>query len=160
MKEQQVQHRTQEAYKARADVKRLWFERLADWMVTKFGTFWFLLINIIFVGGWITVNLLSKWPFDAYPFNLLNTIITVEAVFVTIFVLITQNREQKIAHTRDEIDLQVNLITEQELTRLAQLVVSLMEHQGIKVKDDPQLKSIIEPTDPRSIEKTIEEQIP
>ena len=105
--------------KAKADAKRTTTERMADWMTSSFGSFNFLLLNIIIFLGWLLINTgqTSIIIFDPFPFTLLTTIVSLEAIILAIFVLISQNRNSKVDDLREETHLQVNLIAEKDLNR-------------------------------------------
>lgn len=98
-------------------------ERIANITATQ----WFLLANIAFSGGWVIVNLISeRWfhlkPFDEAPFGLLGFIITVEALFISLFVLISQSQQGIRDRIRSDLDYQVNLKAHQEVMQLHQKV--------------------------------------
>src|SRR5204863_191041 len=81
--------------KAKADAKRTAMERMADWMTSTFGSNTFLFLNVILFVGWILINTdkIGAIPsFDPFPFNLLTNIVSLEAIILAIFVLISQNR--------------------------------------------------------------------
>src|SRR5438270_4885483 len=98
-------------------------ERIANVTATQ----WFLLANIAFSGGWVLINLVSeRWfhmkPFDEAPFGLLGFIITVEALFISLFVLISQSQQGVRDRIRADLDYQVNLKAHQEVMQLHQKV--------------------------------------
>lgn len=121
----------------------------------------FLGINVLWFSVWIPVNL-NLIPgitaFDPFPFGLLTMIVSLEAIILAIIVLISQNREENIANLREEIDLQVNIITEQEITKVLQLLTLLLKEKGIRLHD-PVLESMTHPTNVRKIEKSLNRQI-
>ena len=73
--------------------------------------------------------------FDAYPFGLLTMIVSLEAIFLSTFVLISQNRQALLAERRSQVDLQVNLISELEVTKVMALVSEI--HQRLGLSDGP-----------------------
>jgi uncharacterized membrane protein len=149
------------SFKARADAKRRPTEKFADFLTAKFGTIFFLVLNIIWFTVWIVWNthlVPGLEPFDKYPFGLLTTSVSLEAIFLAIIVLISQNREGKINELREEVDLQVNMIAEEEVTRLIYLVTKLLEAQGVKVDDDPELRKLIHKSNSQ-IEKELEKEL-
>ena len=100
--------------KAKADAKRTVMERTADWMTSSFGSMTFLSLNVSLFIVWIFVNtgqIGSITPFDPFPFSLLTTIVSLEAIILAIFVLISQNRNSKVDDLREETHLQINLIS-------------------------------------------------
>jgi uncharacterized membrane protein len=148
--------------KAKADEKRTLPERIADLLTAKFGSMLFLVLNIIWFAIWIIINvgiIPGIEPFDPFPFGFLTMIVSLEAIALAIIVLISQNRAAKIADLREEMDLQVDIITELEITKLLELVVMLAEKEGIDVSQDRELHSMLRPSDPERIEAALEKQI-
>jgi len=86
-------------------------------------------------------------------------IVSLEAIFLSIFVLMTQNRESYIAELREELSLQVNLRMEQEVTKTLQLVAGLYTRLGHRMGDDPELRDMLEPLKPEEMEKELMLQI-
>ena len=85
-------------------------------------------------------------PFDPFPFGLLTMIVSLEAIFLATFVLISQNRQAQLADRRAKVDLQVDMIAEQEVTKLMQLLIDIHDHLGIN-HQDPNLRHLAKPTD-------------
>lgn len=148
--------------KTKADAKRTLSEKIADWMTGTFGSIPFLIVNILFFSLWILVNtnvIGAIIPFDPFPFGLLTMIVSLEAIILAIFVLISQNRASQIDDLRQEVDLQVDVITEQELTKVMEMLSVLMEKNGIDVSDDQILGEMLQPTNMSKIEKVLEKQV-
>lgn len=148
--------------KAKADAKRTPMERMADWMTSKFGSTTFLLLNVALFIGWtvINTNQIKAIPaFDPFPFMLLTTIVSLEAIILAIFVLISQNRTAKVDDLREETHLQLNLISEREVTKIIKMMALLLEKQGIDISQDPELKKMIRPLSEEEIEKRLEREI-
>jgi uncharacterized membrane protein len=89
----------------------------------------------------------------------MTTIVSLEAIFLSIFVLMAQQRESAIAELREELGLQVNLRVEQEVTKTLQLVAGLYTRLGHRVSDDPELHHMLQPLDVRAIERDLLAQI-
>lgn len=148
--------------KIRADEKRSTSEKMADWITQSFGSMTFLIINVLWFAIWIVLNLgfiPAVEPFDPFPFGLLTMIVSLEAIILAIFVLISQNRAEKVANLRQEVDLQVDRIAEEELTKLLQMVSLLLEKQGIDVSNDEELQAMLGPTNMEELEQALEEQV-
>lgn len=148
--------------KAKADAKRTVMEKMADLMTSSFGSSSFLMLNIFLFVGWILINTgqIKGIPiFDPFPFNLLTTIVSLEAIFLAIFVLISQNRTTKIDDLREETHLQLNLISEREVTKLMKMMALLLEKNGIDLSQDSELKKMIRPVSEEEIEKWLEKEI-
>ena len=148
--------------KAKADAKRTVSERIADWMTSRFGSITFLLLNALVFVLWILINTnqIKTIPsFDPFPFSLLTTIVSLEAIILAIFVLISQNRNSKVDDLREETHLQVNLIAEKEITKLMKMLAILLERQGVDLSQDPELKKLLKPISEEEIEKRLEKEI-
>lgn len=103
------------------------------------GTISFVVLQLAVCGGWVLVNagvVPELSPFDPFPFPLLSAVTSLEAVLLTAFVLIKQNRMITVADRRDHLDLQVNLLTERETTRIIQMLDRLSNHLGIEQHHD------------------------
>ena len=120
--------------KAKANLKRNWIEKIADLLTQRFGTVLFLSLNAIWFIAWLLINLdliPGVKPFDPFPFGLLTMIVSLEAIFLAIIVLISQNREEKITDLREEINLQIGIYSERELSKVLELMVLLLKKNNI-----------------------------
>ena len=118
-------------------------DRVADLATAFSGSMLFVLVHALWFGVWITLNLLPGVShFDGFPFGLLTLIVSLEAIFLSTFVLISQNRQAIAADRRAKVDLQVNVIAEHEVTKLIQLMTEMHEHLGIKRDHDPVLEQM------------------
>ncbi len=148
--------------KAKYKTKRSSAEKIADWMTFTFGSMGFLFLNMFLFIFWVLLNIeLINFikPFDPFPFGLLTMIVSLEAIFLSIFVLISQNRAAKIDDLREEVDLQVDIITESELTKVMKLVTLLLQKNGVDVSKDKELELMFKPLDESKIEKSLEKQV-
>jgi len=124
-------------------------ERLANKIAQYTGTTTFLYLNALFFAVWIAANMgaFGITPFDPFPFGMLTTVVSLEAIFLSLFVLLSQNRMQKLTDQQNELDLQVNLLAEHELTRLLVAVDLIAEKMGIELPEEEEreeLKSDVE----------------
>jgi uncharacterized membrane protein len=149
------------AIKAAHAGDRNWMERVADRMTGLASSPWFLIVHIAWFAAWIIVNsgVTPLLPFDPYPFGFLTMVVSLEAIFLSIFVLMAQGRESSIAELREELTLQVNLRMEAEVTKTLQLVAGLYTRLGHKVGDDPELREMLQPLDSQHIERELMEQM-
>jgi uncharacterized membrane protein len=156
-----VANRAFKAIKAQRAASRTWIEVVADWLNFLAATTTFLVLHALWFLVWILWNVgtFGARPFDPYPFGLLTMIVSLEAIFLSIFVLMAQKRESAIAEIREEISLQVSLRLEQEVTKTLQLVAGLYTRLGHKVGEDPELKEMLEPLDVDAIERELTAQI-
>ena len=139
-------------------------ERQSDAVVRIIGSPKFLLLHVILVAAWSTVNL-SLIPgvrtFDPFPFGILALFVSPESVFLTIFVLISQNRMSRQAERRAHLDLQVGMLAEQELTMMLQMLQKLCQHSGVDVKSaTQQVQGFSETTDVHKLASELEEKLP
>jgi CRP/FNR family cyclic AMP-dependent transcriptional regulator len=95
-------------------------QKIADWIAWFSGSMPFLLINAIWFGAWIIVNVFPVGipVFDPYPFGLLTMIVSLEAIFLSCFVLISQNRQAEKDHVRSDVEYEVNIKAELEVAHL------------------------------------------
>ncbi|MDO8430476.1 MAG: DUF1003 domain-containing protein [Candidatus Taylorbacteria bacterium] len=159
---EEAQRKIFRSIKAKADAKRTGMERIADAMTSRFGSNTFLLLNIVLFILWVLINtdqIGAISVFDPFPFNLLTTIVSLEAIILAIFVLISQNRTTKVDDLREETHLQINLITERELTKLMKMMALLLERQGVDLSQDPELIKMLKPISEEEIEKRLEKEI-
>ncbi|MFL5622600.1 MAG: DUF1003 domain-containing protein [Gemmatimonadaceae bacterium] len=149
------------AIKAQHASNRSRMEVLADRMIGFASSTPFLVIHAIIFVVWIYWNLpVSGLPkFDTYPYGMLTTIVSLEAIFLSIFVLMTQSREARIGELREELTLQVNLRMEEEITKTLHLVAGLYSRLNLALADDPELRAMLEPLDPNRIEQDLTDQI-
>ena len=128
-------------------------ERVSD-RITKFaGSMTFVGIHALAYGGWIAVNLgivPGMRPFDP-SFVMLAMEASVEAIFLSTFVLISQNRMMAAAAKQSDLDLQINLLTEHELTRLVSLVDAMARKMGIEAVDREDIDEIEQDVSPEVV---------
>jgi len=149
------------AIKAQHASNRSRMEVLADRMIAFASATPFLAVHAVIFVAWILWNVpgIPLPHFDPYPYGMLTTIVSLEAIFLSIFVLMTQSRESRIGELREELTLQVNLRMEEEITKTLHLVAGLYARLGLKMADDPELRAMLEPLDPKKIENDLAEQI-
>ena len=148
--------------KAKADSHRTIMEKMADYMTSSFGSNTFLWLNVFLFVFWLLINtnqIKFISPFDPFPFNLLTNIVSLEAIILAIFVLISQNRTAKIDDLREETHLQLNLISEREITKLMKMVALLLTKHGVDLSEDPELKKMLKPISEEEIQKRLEKEI-
>lgn len=150
------------SFEAKANSSRTVTEKIADFMTSKLGSMMFLFTNSLLFLFWILINT-NKIPaikqFDPYPFGFLTMMVSLEAIFLSIIVLMSQNRASKIDDIRDEIDLHITTIAEEEITKIMELQVMILKKQGIDISTDKELQQMLEPVDTNRIEKELEKQL-
>ena len=161
---QEEAEKVQKAYssfRAKAKSQRTWWEVMADAVTSGFGSVTFALFHIIWFGVWLYINLgySTIFPiFDPFPFGLLTMIVSLEAIFLSIIVLISQNRESQVNDLLNEIDFQVNTNAEKEITKLLHMIAEIHQHLGLSSKHDKEVTEMIKPLDPEKIEREIIEE--
>lgn len=103
------------------------------------GSMTFVWLHVLWFAGWLAVNTLPGVPrnlqFDRAPFGILTLVVSLEAIFLSTFILISQNRQQRTADLRNHMDLQINILAEQEVTKIIRMLKTIMEKQGIDVDE-------------------------
>ncbi|MDB4978365.1 MAG: hypothetical protein JWM56_551 [Candidatus Peribacteria bacterium] len=119
-------------------------DKIADWITSFSGSMVFLYFHVIWFAVWMLINtsLTSIPAFDPFPFGLLTMVVSLEAIFLSTFVLISQNRLAQVADQRADLDLHVNLLGEYEVTKILKLVDAIADHMGIDACNDPELEQL------------------
>ena len=135
-------------------------EHIADKVTTFAGSTPFIIIHMVWFGSWIIINggLIPLIPrFDPFPYSFLTLVVSLEAIFLTLLVLMTQNRMTKEADKRAHLDLQINLLGEQESTLTLRMVQKIAKHLGLEIEEDESISALCEDTDVNNVAKTLEE---
>jgi len=149
------------SFEAKVLRRRSFAEKIADWFTSLFGSLAFLVLNLIFFVLWIVFNqgLIPGIPvFDPFPYIFLITFVSLEAIVLTVIVLMSQNRQSQRATLRDELQLQVELITEKELSKALQLLTMILAKKGVKLTD-AELEEMLQAVDTSYIERKLQEQL-
>lgn len=112
---------------------------------------WFAYVHAAWFAAWIGFNLLGEAAFDPFPFVLLTTLVSLEAIFLTLMVLVSQNREAQVEEQRTDLDLQIDLLAEYELTRMMCLMVTVARKLGIEDVGDLDLSDLEKTIRPRDL---------
>jgi uncharacterized membrane protein len=139
------------------DRKKTTEERIADHITRFTGSMLFVYLHLLLFGLWITWNLgwIGLKPFDP-SFVVLAMFASVEAIFLSTFVLISQNRMNLQADKRAELDLQVSLLAEHEITRLVTLVTAMAKKMNIDAAYDEEINELSKDVHPEKVMDTIE----
>ncbi len=154
-------HSVFRAIKAQHSGEQTKMQTFANWLTSLASSSAFFVCHLVWFGGWLIWNApFTPFPkFDPFPFGLLTMIVSLEAIFLSIFVLMTQGRESRIGELREELTLQVNLRIEEEVTKTLHLVAGLYTRLGHTLGNDPDLKQMLQPLDPAQMEREVTEQI-
>jgi len=154
-------HQARQSLAAHHAGQRSAIERIADALTRAAASTPFLVFHVVWFAAWILLNtgVVGTRPFDPFPFGLLTLIVSLEAIFLSIFVLMAQSRESTVAELREEVSLQVVLRMEEEVTKTLQLVAGLYTRLGQQVSEDPELREMLGPLDADEIERQLVDQI-
>lgn len=141
-----------------AMARRTGADRAASAIARFCGSMTFVWIHVAVFATWISYNSLPWFDaFDPYPFTFLTLVVSLEAIFLSTFILISQNYDMRVAERRNQLDLQINLLAEQENTKALQILERIAMKVGAHVTDDPQVRALEEATRPDTLVEQIEE---
>jgi uncharacterized membrane protein len=141
-----------------AMAKRTRADRVASTIARFCGRMTFAWIHVVLFSAWISYNALPWFkPFDPYPFTFLTLVVSLEAIFLSTFILISQNYDMRISERRNQLDLQINLLAEQENTKALQILERIARKVGAHISDDAQVRALEEATRPQALVEQIEE---
>jgi uncharacterized membrane protein len=144
--------RLEEAERAR----RTGADRAAAAIADFCGRVAFVWIHVALFAAWIAYNSLPWFDhFDPYPFTFLTLVVSLEAIFLATFILISQNYDMRITERRNQLDLQIDLLAEQEDTKILQLLERIANKVGVHVSEDPQVSALEQATRPDALAKQI-----
>ena len=136
--------------------------RVSD-AITRFaGTTTCLAIHVLWFGGWILWNgsLLPLPPFDPFPFSFMTLVVSLEAIFLSLFIMMSQSRMQRLADERSHLDLQINLLAENETTKMLGMLRSLCAHFDLPEATDEDIPDLELRTDPEALLGAIKRSLP
>jgi uncharacterized membrane protein len=133
-------------------------ERIADAVTLFAGRMTFVYVHAIWFGGWIALNTgrLGIRPFDPFPYGLLTMIVSLEAIFLATLVLISQNRLSAESERRADLNLQIGLLAEHEMTRALHMLDAIQDKMGIPNDADDDLADLEMETRPEDVLAEIE----
>jgi uncharacterized membrane protein len=133
-------------------------DRLADAITLFSGRMIFVYLHIVWFSAWILLNTgrVGVRAFDPFPYGLLTMVVSLEAIFLSTFVLISQNRLSEEAEHRADLDLHIGLLTEHELTRVLQMLDAIQHKMGIEPDKDSDLTDLEMETRPEDVLAEIE----
>src|SRR4051794_32699355 len=135
-------------------------QRIADAFATVLGSWSFIIVQSAILAVWITANLVSAIrAWDPYPFVLLNLALSFQSAYAAPILMISQNRQGKLAERRNHLDLQVNMLAEQETTEILRLLHLLCERSGIRLDADGSGRALEEETKYAEIVRQIQGEI-
>jgi uncharacterized membrane protein len=135
-------------------------EQLSDWVTRAFASGPMLLAHVAWFAAWIVVNLGAGAfrPFDPFPFPFLTMMVSLEAIFLTLFVLASQNRLGRQADKRAHLDLQIDLLAEREMTAVLRLLQDIAAHLKVPETVTPEeIRDLVIETDVQRLTKRMNE---
>jgi uncharacterized membrane protein len=133
-------------------------DRVAEVIAGFCGSMTFVWVHVIWFGGWIGLNLLPGIKhIDPFPFTFLTLVVSLEAIFLSTFILISQNHDARVSEKRNHLDLQINLLSEQENTKMLSLLHQIAVKLGADISQDPHIEVLAQATRPESLIEQIEE---
>ena len=139
-------------------------DRLSDGINRWTGSMPFAIVHVFLFMAWILVNtgqLPAVTPFDPFPFNFLTLVVSLEAIFLSLFVLMSQNRIVRQADKRAHLDLQVDLLAEQELTALLHMLRAVCAKLEVEVSiPDEHVDEMLNETDVHKLASALDDRLP
>lgn len=134
-------------------------DRVAD-VIAKFcGSMTFVWVHMIWFGGWIIVNTIPRLPhIDPFPFTFLTLVVSLEAIFLSTFILISQNHDSKISERRNNLDLQINLLSEQENTQMLKMLQAIVKKVGAEMELSTEVEALAAQIEPKDLVNKIKER--
>lgn len=144
--------------------ERTALERVADAIANFTGSIWFVILHVLGFISWFTVNsgaIPGVRPYDPYPFIFLGMVVSCEAVLLSTFVLMKQNRMSRRADQRDHLNLQISLLAEKEITKLLQMQQSVCRHLGLEHEvEDEEVQELSQYTAVEGLAHELKESLP
>ena len=135
-----------------AQVSRTRGERVADIFAAVAGSWTFIIIQSVLLAFWMLLNVVAWWQhWDPYPFILLNLVMSFQAAYAAPIIMMSQNRQTKLAERWNHLDLQINMLAEQEATETLRLLRKICEKQGIPLTDESNVGAMTTPTEAAAV---------
>jgi uncharacterized membrane protein len=133
-------------------------DRVADAIANFVGSIAFAWVTVVLIGGWVVGNLLVPPDdrIDSFPYPLLTLVLSIEAIFLAIFILMSQNRAAHVSEKRSHLDLQLNLLSEQENTKMLLMLEDIAKAVGHRTPSDPEVQVLEQATEPEALSRQID----
>ena len=142
------------------DFTKTRIDKMSVFTVGLFGSMRFLLSCMLFFVLWICWNtkLLQLTPFDPFPFPILEMSVTIFAIILSVSVLINQNRQGRMDKIRQQVDFEINVRAEEEITKVLNMLHAIHQKLGIDTSDDKELEEMKENVDVKKIHESIDKE--
>jgi uncharacterized membrane protein len=136
--------------------------RTGDVIASHAGKMWFIVFHAVWFSLWLWLNSESKsrFAFDPFPFQLLSTIVSLESIFLSLFILMSQNRSNVQADQRNHLDLQINLLSEEENTKMLQMLQAICEQHKLAIGKAPEIMAMAKRTEIGEVLSELQEHLP
>ena len=136
-----------------AHANRTSTDRLAAAISRFVGSMGFVYLHVLWFGAWIALGVLpgvpNAWKVDPFPFTFLTFVVSLEAIFLSTFILISQNHEERLARRRNHLDLQINLLSEQENSQMLKMLEAI--ERRLQIPGDERARIFEEATSPKDM---------
>jgi len=141
-----------------ANQERTTSDRVARMIARFCGSMTFVWVHVIGFAGWIAINLVPGVKhIDPFPFTFLTFIVSLEAIFLSTFILISQNQDTRLTDRRNHLDLQINLLSEQENTKMLMMLQAIAEKVGAEIEPDEDVTVLAQETELEKVVAQIEQ---
>lgn len=138
-----------------ANQERTTSDRVAKIVASFCGSMTFVWVHVVWFGAWIVFNSVPGVKHvDPFPFTFLTFVVSLEAIFLSTFILISQNHDTRISERRNHLDLQINLLSEQENTKMLMMLQAIAERVGAELEPDDDVTVLAQETE---LEKVVEQ---
>ena len=109
---------------------------------------------------WLNSGSKSRLAFDPFPYQLLSTVVSLESIFLSLFILMSQNRANVQADQRNHLDLQINLLSEEENTKMLQMLQAICAHHKLAIGKDPETTAMAQRTEIGDVLSELQQHLP
>ena len=159
MVKKQIENNGGEELKSSLEFEKTRIDKFAVFIAKLLGSIGFLVGCIIFFILWITLNLKTTniiKPFDPFPFPVLEMMVSIFAIILSVSVLINQNRQSRIEKTRQQVEFEVNVRAESEITKVLSMLHEIHQKLGLNTGEDQELEKMKKTTDVKQIHKSLD----
>lgn len=125
--------------------------KVANKIAAFSGTVTFTAVHIVAFSSWVLFNVFTSWKFDPYPFTFLTLVVSIEAIFLSNFILISQNLLAEHSERRNKLDLQINILAEEETTAILRFLDKLAEKIGIPLEERAEFRAMADNINPEKV---------